>query len=201
MAIWKGVFSLLTYSYKHYILAVMTDFDDLVRKRQQDLEPKEPMPTGPSELERYSACWEALQGSGIHIDDLYFLSNDSRKAIKGLVSSYGARGLKPPSIRRGERSSFLGFRSTVTAEAWVLLREQSTYTAGQADHEHTTFSPLFVTPELTIMAQVYPKSWERFTPASANPTSYEKDFNTETIVESVVDQLARTNTPWVEPKM
>lgn len=138
----------------------------------------------------------AFNESGLNLNEADFLDPEARRYIAGLVWSHVAAGHQPAFIGRGSSRGRFGIEQNEQALGWMLARKEYGGAPGQGDQSTTELAYMIVTPELALLSTPKIAEWQ------AVPTIFNvyREFDARVIMESVVSQLAGSNTPWVEPR-
>lgn len=143
-----------------------------------------------------SAKIRAFNEGGLNLNAADFLDPEAQRYIAGLVWSHVAAGHQPAFIGRGSTRGRFGIEHTEQALGWMLARNEYESAPGQGDQSTTEQHYMIITPQLALLSTPKLPEWQ----AIPSIFSVYREFDTRVIIESVVSQLAASNTPWVEPR-
>jgi hypothetical protein len=196
----------------------MVDFAGEIRRRmelrdQAERESRAVQEARNDEYASYANDINAFNRKGINLNSAPFLEDEAKFALRGLLSTYKTHGVKPSWRNRGYTRNF-GFEHLqfpiYGRGYWVARKFTERYGGMGGDTPHHSTQGIIVTPAAIIKSDELPppngRIYDGAIPVMRREQfggveqHYRKEFDTATIVDSVLTQLAQARLEWVEPE-
>jgi len=171
---------------------------------------------------------DAYNNGGVEISTAPFLEYPARVALHGLVRTFKYHGIKPKEMSRGYSKGHLGIHPEVHGLGWLATRlrgykipdeykldtpdPKAGYSRSWRDYAPYPEERMLVTPDLLVMSRKLPalpgktifqddsvKDPGMLWDENSLEKFYRDAFDTITIVDSVIDQVAEQGVRWVDP--